>query len=164
MASRRDYQLAVAVDTLLLWGRLGGAYCAVALIAYGFLSLMAVPDWVAPTTLAIALLIGLTAALRLRPFLVVRKHGVPMEGRVTEIKERRVKNNSDGGSFLKKRLVYSYEYEGVEYRGQTTWGSSGRFGTLDTGNPIQIIINPRRPAEAVWIDDMPIKMPQVIGM
>ncbi len=26
MASRRDYRLAAAIDTLLLWGRLGGGY------------------------------------------------------------------------------------------------------------------------------------------
>jgi hypothetical protein len=165
MASKRDYQLAAAIDSLLLWGRLGGNYAVVALIACGFVSLMdGIPEWVAPSILTVSLLLGAVALVRLWPFLSVRKHGIPIEGRITEVKERRVENNSDGGVSLKKRVSYSYEFDGIEYKGLTTWGSSGRFGTLGQGSPVPLIVNPKRPDRAVWLEDMPIQIPSLIGM
>lgn len=164
MSSKGNYRLAAAVDIVLLWGRLGGKFAIVALIAFGVVRIIpGLPAVAAPAILALALLFAVAAVWRLRPFLEVRKNGIPMEGYITAVDERKV-SRSDGGRHLKKRLSFRYEVAGNEYAGQTTWGSSGRFGTLGRGNPIPLVVDPAHPDGAVWAEDMPIRMPQVIGL
>ena len=166
MATRGQYRLAFAIDCALLWGRLGGKYLFAALVAAFFLSLMGgIPGWVVPLVLGTGAAAGIFAYVRMRPHLSLGRNGISLDGRVTEV-ERREKQvgASDGGKRVEKRLSYSYEIDGTEFSGRIDWRGSGEFGTLDAGHSIKLVVDPENPSVAVWEKDVPIQMPQVIGV
>ena len=165
MGTRGQYRLAFAIDCALLWGRFGGQYLFVALVAALFLSLMdGVPGWVAPLVLGIGVASGVIAYLRIQPYLSLRKKGVSIDGRVTGVERREMyRGVSDGSKRVQKRVAFSYEVDGAEFTGQIDWRGSGDFETLDTGHSIPLVVDPEHPAVAVWEKDMPIRMPEIIG-
>lgn len=166
MATRGQYRLAFIIDCTLLWGRLGGKYLFVAVVAALILSLIdGVHGWVVSLVLCIGGAVGLIAFFRIRPFLSLGKKGVNIDGRVTDV-ERREKQSgvSDGGKRVLKRVTYSYEVDGTEFTGRIDWRGSGDFGTLDVGHSIPLVVDPEFPAVALWEKDIPIRMPEIAGL
>lgn len=166
MATRGQYRLAFTIDCTLLWGRLGGKYLFVALVAALFLSLMdGIPGWAVPLVLGIGAAAGLIAYVRMRPFLSLGKNGVSIDGRVTDVERReKLSGVSDGGKRIQKRVTYSYEVDGTEFTGRIDWRGSGDFGTLGVGHNIPLVVDPEYPARAVWEKDVPIRMPEIVGL
>lgn len=163
MSSKGQYQFAILVDSVLLWGRLGGKFAVFAVVVWGILGLIpTIPSWLAPSALLAAFVLAMLAILRLLPYLAVRKNGVIIEGHVSDIEEER--SRQADLNHLSKRINFRYEINGQEYTGQTTWASSGKFGTLGIGNPIPLLVDPARPQRAFWTEDVPLQMPQVIGL
>ena len=164
MASRSNYTFAIAIDMALLWGRSGGEYAIPALIAAGFLSVIdGVPGWAAWAALAVAGVFALAAIWRMQPILAIRRNGIEVAGRITEVERKRSHSGSSGNARLRKRLNYEYDVEGTTYRGCTRWAGSGRFGTLDAGNPIPLMVDQTQPDRAAWVEDVPLRKPELIG-
>ena len=164
MISRSNYTFAIAVDMALLWGRSGGKYAIPALVAAGFLSVIdGVPGWTAWAASAVAGVFALTALWRMQPILAVRRNGIEIAGRITEVERKRSYVSSSESTKLRKRLTYEYEVEGTTYRGRTRWAGSGRFGTLEAGNPIRLMVDQTQPDRAAWVEDVPLRKPELIG-
>lgn len=153
------YRIVFAIDLVLLWSRLGGAFAIFAAIAAFISSKSGAPPWLGWLLGAVAVGLAIRAVIQVIPAVTVWQRGMAVTGRVIEIQQRR--NRGSEHVSLKTRVHFAFQFEGHEYAGVSTWGAPSRTALLAVGGPIELCHDPRKPGGVFWEEDLPIRMPPV---
>ena len=155
------YTFALLVDCSLLLFRHGMTYAVVAVVAAIIVMASGAPAWLSTALIIVAILFVLKAVHRLWFVLGLRRRGQAVEGRIQSVDEKRRSNGERRR--LYRRLHFDYDWNGESYRGDTGWRLSGDVGTLSAGGRIELFVDPEHPGHALWIEEIPLRRPELIG-
>ncbi|MEM1428738.1 MAG: hypothetical protein AAGG09_04700 [Pseudomonadota bacterium] len=158
MADRDVNWIGWGIDVVRLWSAKGGGLAFAALFFGWFMTFAeGVPPYLPPAVLLGGGAAAVYASLMTYRVLRIGGSGTRLEGTVGGVDERRRTKNSR--TFTEKRAVFIYEHEGAEYRGQSSWASlkihEQRFGDLEPGNRIALVIDPKAPGRAMPLAEVP---------
>ena len=147
-------KLVWTLDTLSLLGRFGGKLALFAMVAWLFLRSIESTEQFAPLALLAALAMLGWAFFRIRGALIVSARGVPAEGTVSGFNEYAGASHSRG-SFKMRQMEFSYEFDGQQFRGKSTWHGKRTFSEIALYQKIPLFVDPANPERAYWAPDLP---------
>ena len=164
MGQLTNYRIAFAIDMFLLWVRSGGKYAflALAVVLITRMGQVDLPffEWVGPVAIVVALIAAVWGALGCLRAYNVWNRGLEGEARIDRIEKSTGKSHNSTRQF-KTRIKFSYQVDGRNLEGTTTWGSPGRTGVLSVGQRIPVRYLPDDPRVVFWDEDLPISLPPV---
>ncbi len=145
------------IDLVRLWQAKGGGLVFAAAFFGLFLSWVdGVPAFLAPALLIAALGGACVATFRTYRVLRIGGSGARLSGRIGGMEKNYV---GDENRHSRVRALFSYEIEGQQYEGHTSWAPprmhKKRFGVLEPGNLIDLTVDPARPDKPIPLAEVP---------
>ena len=140
---------------LRFFGRLGGKLAGYAFIAWLFLRAIEQTEPYAPLALAISAAFLVLAVVRFRTALAVAARGVPAEGTQSGFDVYYGASTGSGNSTRIRRLNFTYEFEGQQFSGKSTWMSKNASTELAPYTRIPLVVDPQNPQRAYWTLELP---------
>lgn len=137
------------------FGRLGGKLAAYAFIAWLFLRAIEQTESYAPLALAMSAAFLVLAMVRFRTAMAVAARGVPVEGIQSGFDVYYGASTGSGHSNRIRRLNFTYEFEGQQFKGKSTWMSKSASSELAPYTRIPLVIDPQNPQRAYWTHELP---------
>lgn len=143
------------LGALGFFGRLGGKLAVYAFIAWLFLRAIEQTEPYAPIALAISAAFLVVAIVRFRTARTVAARGVPIEGTQSGFDTYYGASTDNGRGFRMRRLNFTYEFEGQQFTGKSTWMSKSASSGLAPYTRIPLVVDPQNPQRAYWTLELP---------
>jgi len=144
-----------SIGVFRLFGRFGGALSVYAFIAWLFLRAIEQTAPYAPLVLALSAGFFVLAVYRMRTAVTVASRGVPVDGTLYAFDTYYTAARGDQRSNRIRRLNFTYEFEGQQYKGKSTWMPKSASREMPLYTTIPLVVDPVNPQRAYWVREAP---------